>query len=79
MLLFLITLKCCFIALICIRHVWCAVGVGLTAGLTMASLIAMVPGFQPPAMPAMAALQTLAGLLLALALTWPMRRQARIV
>ncbi len=79
MLLFLITLKCCFIALICIRRVGCAVGVGLTAGLTMASLIAMAPGFESATTPAMAALQALAGLLLALTLTWPMRRRARIV
>ena len=79
MLFFLITLKCCFIALVCIRRFWGAVGVGLTAGLAIASLIAMAPGFQPPAIPAMAVLQALAGLLLALGLTWPMRRQAPTV
>lgn len=78
MLFFLITLKCCFIALICIRRAWHAVGVGLTAGLAIASLIAMAPAFQPPASPAMAVLQALAGLLLALGLTWPMRRNGRI-
>lgn len=78
MLLFLITLKCCFIALVCLRHAWCAVGVGLAAGLAVASLIAMAPGFQSVATPAIAALQALAGLLVALALTWPMRSQARM-
>ncbi len=78
MLLFLITLKCCFITLICIRRAWCAVGVGLTAVLAIASLIAMAPGLQSVEIPAMAALQVLAGLLLALALTWKMRRNARI-
>lgn len=78
MLLFLITLKCCFIALVCIRRVGYAVGMGLTAGLAMSSLVALAPGFQWPESPAMALLQALAGLLLALALTWPMRRRSRM-